>query len=179
MDNLFVRKLRDGDKESWSLLFQSNVDILYKYGICIVQDDEVIKDLIQDVFLSLYENKGRISRIENMQRYLLSALKYKILDYIKAQRIRKNAAHNYLSELIPDFLCPLEVSENMVLEELLIEKMLGSLTERQQEFIILRFYKGLSHETISCLCGLKKQTVSNAIHKALKTLNKRFKGLKS
>ena len=56
--NIDWRKIKSGDEQEWSLLFSEHVDFLYSYGMKINRDSCVVKDVIQEVFISLYERTG-------------------------------------------------------------------------------------------------------------------------
>lgn len=175
MTNTFKAKLKSGDKASWSHLFGMYIDVLYKYGSHLIQEEDALKDCIQDVFLSLYERKDTIDVIGNMRAYLLKALRNNIINYQKfksRQAEQRTNWHDYGREISQ---YPFEEAEAKISEKRAVKFMLYTLTKRDRELLILRFYKGFDHERISIICGIKKQTVSNAIHKALKTLNLRFK----
>lgn len=56
--NIDWRKIKSGDEQEWSLLFSEHVDFLYSYGMKINRDSCVVKDVIQEVFISLYEKRN-------------------------------------------------------------------------------------------------------------------------
>lgn len=178
MADLFLKKLKCGDKASWAHFFCHYVDYLYKHGLCLTPEEDALKDCIQDVLLSLYERRESIDAIENMRAYLLKALKNKIISYQKSMSnlmVPIDENRIYATEVMTS---QLEISEEKTVVKKNVSDMLRTLTKRERELLELRFYKGLSNEAISILCGIKKQTVSNAIHKALKTLKSRFKSFK-
>ena len=53
-------KIKSGDEQEWSLLFSEHVDFLYSYGMKINRDSCVVKDVIQEVFISLYEKRNSL-----------------------------------------------------------------------------------------------------------------------
>ena len=48
------RQFVSGDNESYSWIYTTYVQILYRYGLRFTSDPEIIKDCIQEVFTSLY-----------------------------------------------------------------------------------------------------------------------------
>ena len=77
------RKIKSGDEQEWSLLFSEHVDFLYSYGMKINRDSCVVKDVIQEVFISLYEKRNSLDDLMNVRAYLCRAVRYKLLDQLK------------------------------------------------------------------------------------------------
>lgn len=81
--NIDWRKIKSGDEQEWSLLFSEHVDFLYSYGMKINRDSCVVKDVIQEVFISLYEKRNSLDDLMNVRAYLCRAVRYKLLDQLK------------------------------------------------------------------------------------------------
>lgn len=56
------RQFVSGDNDSYCWIYNTYVQILYRYGLRFTSDSEIIKDCIQEVFTSLYKT-GTVSSL--------------------------------------------------------------------------------------------------------------------
>jgi len=177
MEDLWVL-FRTGNQSAFEKIIKSHYQILLNYGTRICKDDELIKDTLQDLFFSLWQNRLGISDTMSVKNYLLKSLRRKLL-----REIHKNKQTTHLRELHFDagFNMVLPVDHNVILQEKLTElsfkvrEVLEKLSPRQQEVIYLRFYMDANLDEIAEIMELSLQSVYNLLHEALK----RFKGLSS
>ena len=62
------RQFVSGDNESYSWIYTTYVQILYRYGLRFTSDPEIIKDCIQEVFTSLYKNRNTLFMTGNYRK---------------------------------------------------------------------------------------------------------------
>lgn len=158
---------RQGDNNAFSLLFESYLDTLYRYGMKFIHDEDFVKDCVQDLFIKLYNNRSSLSSTTNPKFYLLYSLKNMIID-----ALAKNKRIIYTSPENLPFIASLyyDTEENNSYEEEIkekFEKVLGMLNARQKEAIYLKFQMGLSYEEISQLLQINYQSARNLIHRSI------------
>ena len=81
--HLTIKSNKNEENNYISLFFKSYVNDLYALGLTYTTDKELIKDVIQDLFLDLLENESRISKIENIKMYLFVSFKNNLFSAIK------------------------------------------------------------------------------------------------
>ncbi|GAB6007563.1 RNA polymerase sigma factor [Dysgonomonas reticulitermitis] len=161
-------KFREGDEISFSILFETFLDPLYRYGMKFVADESLVKDCIQDLFVKLHNNRASISPTTNPKFYLLFSLKNMILD-----SIARNKRLTYVSPEDLPFIATYQYSndqEETENEEEIKEKferVMSLLNPRQKEAIYLRYQMGLSYEEISELLQINYQSARNLIHRSI------------
>ncbi len=134
------------------------------------------EDLINQLFLELWEKQTDLSNIKQPKSFLLTALKRRIIDQ---HRKKKNALFIVTDEAEP---ADAEPGKHSLLEELEDQQQLikelgrtyATLPKRLQEVIYLKFYKGLSTYDIAASFGISNRTVYNSLFEALKLLRSRF-----
>jgi RNA polymerase sigma-70 factor (ECF subfamily) len=134
------------------------------------------EDLINQLFLELWEKQTDLSNIEQPKSFLLTALKRRIIDQ---HRKKKNSLFIVTDKAEP---ADSEQGKQSLLEELEDQqqsiKELGrtyaSLPKRLQEIVYLKFYKGLPTNTIAESLGISNRTVYNSLFEAIKLLRSRF-----
>jgi RNA polymerase sigma factor (sigma-70 family) len=164
-------KFRAGDTQSFEKLAKENYRPLFNYGLRLSQDEDLIHDCIQELFLDLWEKRHRLSDAEHVRTYLLRALRNKVIkESIKLQKFREPEELGF--GLLAEPTIESKLIENEVeLERVqLFNALIGQLTKRQQEIIYLRFYQNMEYEEICSVMDLNKQSVANLLHRAIKEM---------
>lgn len=166
-------KFREGDETSFSILFETFLDPLYRYGIKFVSDESLVKDCIQDLFVKLHNNRASLSPTSNPKFYLLFSLKNMILDAIAKNRRVTYVLPEELP-LIANYRYDDDLDESEYNEDIKekFDKVMNMLNPRQKEAIYLRFQLGLSYEEISELLQINHQSARNLIHRSISYIRK-------
>ncbi|GAA4234329.1 sigma-70 family RNA polymerase sigma factor [Postechiella marina] len=164
----------NGDKDAFGVIYNSNVDALYAYGMKLNADSNFIKDCIQDVFLDIYSNRKKLSKPSNIKFYLFKALKHTIF-----RQLKKNRKHTDFPEFDKlSFVTEYNIESKTIGEEIegyqkeLVSKILQELSPKQQEILYLRFTKGFNYIEISQLIDIDHNSVRKQVYRAIKKLRK-------
>ena len=163
-----------GDDDAFSILYQKLVRDLFSFGTTFTADRELVKDCIQDTFLRLYENRKKLSSIDEIKIYLLTSLKNSLIDAFRKQ----NIYHEFIDSYDVEETTHESQEEKMITQEYeatlqnLTEKYKSALTKRQQEFIHYRFVEELKYEEISKLLNINCQSVANSLQRSFKKIRK-------
>lgn len=174
-DLLLWNEFRNGNAEAFSGLMRAHYQDLYNYGTRFTRDEELVKDCIQDLFLTLWMNRLSISETSFVKYYLLKSLRHNLTRAISRSRYFNHPGEGHFENLF-NGTQPLEA--DLIREEHLAElakkmrKVLAALTRRQQEVIYLRFYMDADVEEIAEIMGLNRQSVYNLLHDALRKLRR-------
>jgi RNA polymerase sigma-70 factor (ECF subfamily) len=111
---------------------------------CCNYDNEMAKDILQEVYLKIYDDRASFKGKSQLKTWLFSVIKYTSIDFMRKEP--KNTEK--LSEThfqIPD-------SEKQGNEkEIVFKRILGSLSTQQREVLTLAFYHDLTLEEIAPL----------------------------
>jgi len=173
-ENLLLwNKFRNGDEAAFAELMRIHYQDLFNYGSRIAKDEELAKDCIQDLFLTLWEKRLTISETSFVKYYLLKSLRRKIL---KAVGKRKYPGTKKGAGLKMIFNTEDIIENDTIRQENLsdltykMRKVLANLSVRQQEVIYFRFYMDADIEEIAEIMDLNRQSVYNLLHSSLKKL---------
>ena len=78
-DKELWKLLRNGDREALSLLYVRHITNLLNYGRYVVDDTDLIKDTLQEVFIEFWEKRNSLSEVSQIKPYLLKTLRNKLL----------------------------------------------------------------------------------------------------
>ena len=163
----------NGDSTSFDSLMKKYYNDLFYYGQKFSSDIELVKDCIQDVFLTLWKNRRNISHTQFVKFYLLRSVRRQIAVCTEGER--KIFTKHRLEFKDGTFTVNNKEVDLIKKEDLLrkvsqVEALLNELPKRQQEIIFLRFYMDADATQISEILQIKKQSVYNLLNEALKRL---------
>lgn len=172
-DTQWLQQLQQNDPEGLALLMGKYYRDLFHYASKFTRDEELARDCIQEVFISLWERRRTASAILSPRHYLLRAVKNKVL-----KALYKKGQHGYPFDLPDeyDFFQEFNIEQIMIEKQLSEEKAkklgqaLSSLSKRQHEVIYLKFYQHLDHGQIAEQMDISRQSVYNLLHESLQKL---------
>lgn len=165
----------EGDNEAYSWLYSNYVQLLYKYGLQITPNKEVIKDCIQDVFVRIYKNREKLSIPKNVKIYLMISLKNSIYNALSKERSEETYAFSFYSmeeQYIVENSFFHEEEQREKLNE--IKRILRVLTPRQREIIYYRFIEEMEYDEICQIMSLNYQSAYNLLQRSLQKVRDTF-----
>jgi len=167
-DSGLWKSFLSGDANSFKLIYERSVQDLFAYGKSFCQDQEIVKDSIQDLFVEIYSTRTRLSPTDKILPYLMVVLKRIII-----RKLRKTEANKNLDfERLPFILEIGEEEKDSGKEDNLeiLKNALDELSPRQREAIHLKYVAGLSYTELSKVMNLNYQTSRNLISRAIQKL---------
>jgi RNA polymerase sigma factor (sigma-70 family) len=168
-----LQRLLQNDEEALALLMKMYYDDLYNYAARFTKDDGLIKDCIQEVFISLWQRRETVSAILSPKYYFLRAIKNKVLKSLH-KNIRQLTSGHLQEEydFFHEFSIERVIIEKQISEEKAekLKKTLSLLSKRQIEIIYLKYYQYLDHGQIAELMNISRQSVYNLLHEAIHKL---------
>ena len=80
----FVKCLERGEREAFQRLFEMYHKALCFFATRIVRDSLEAEDIVQDVFLKIWENAERLELTSSIQHYLFASVRNGCLNYLKS-----------------------------------------------------------------------------------------------
>ncbi|WP_104385421.1 RNA polymerase sigma-70 factor [Sphingobacterium sp. HMA12] len=163
------------DEQAFGLLYERYFPLLFIYANKIISDEEVVKDILQDVFVSLW-SKTRLEINTSFSSYIYAAVRFQLFDYIDKQKVRQGYADS-----LQHFLDRGEyATDNYLLEKELqqqIEKEIMNLPPKMREIFILSRQEEKSYEEIARQSNVSLNTVRKQVSNALKIMRSKFTSL--
>lgn len=161
--------LKAGDKVAYTEIYNRYFSLLYLHALKRLRDEEAARDLIQDLFATLWLKRDVLTTKTNLSNYLYTAVRNGVFNFIAHQKV----ASRYISEL-PDKVEPSEcITDHLARERqlaALIEKEIAELPEKMREIFLLSRVEGLSHKEIAARLGISELTVKTQVKNALRIL---------
>ena len=169
-DILLWSRLKQGDKNAFSILYERHVSCLYNYSSKICKDRDLVEDCIQDVFIALWKYHKNLSPTTSVKYYLYRALRSRLFKsagtsgWALQDGVNWNEVEN-LVDLSPEE--ELMATESVDERTRKLRKYLHNLSPRQYEAIVLRFYDEFTYEEIASIMEVNPQSIRNLIHRGL------------
>ncbi|MBL7990049.1 MAG: sigma-70 family RNA polymerase sigma factor [Candidatus Kapabacteria bacterium] len=113
---------------------------------CCHYDKELAKDVLQTVYLKIYDGKASFHDQSQLKTWFFSVIKFTSIDFLRRKNVPSVEPLHELHEHIPESE---SVSDPM--RESLFIRLLQSLSAQQREVLTLAFYHDLRLEEISSL----------------------------
>ena len=166
-DQQILEHLAKSDARAFDFIYQKYFQKLYGAAYKRLQNRELTEEVVQELFISLWERRAELTISGTLDGYLFSSIKYLTI----AQFKKNNLFEQYSSTIIPEE-SDLNFTEEMVAFDELNEayqKALQTLPERCRQVFVLK-RTGLSQREISEKLDISEKTVENQMTKALKIL---------
>ena len=159
-----------GVEDLFEQVFKSHFKSLHSYACTIMKDPMPAEEIVQNIFLKLWEKKEEITIKENISVYLYRAVHNESLNYLRHRKVRSAyqsyamRQHKQTEQEKP--------AEKVVMKELekKLEIALQELPEQCRTIFQLSRFEDLKYREIADRLGLSVKTIENQMGKALKLL---------
>lgn len=163
---------RAGSRDAFAQLYNLFAADLYRYGYNLVRNKPLVEDCLHELFLHIYENRGRLGATDNIRFYLFRALRRRLLDTVGRMNMFDSDTY-----LFRDAQFQIQPYERLLIEEQLLDQQkqiliaeLAKLPRRQKEILYLVYMQGLSYQQAAEVMTITLKTVYNTINVALTSL---------
>jgi RNA polymerase sigma factor (sigma-70 family) len=173
-ENLQWKQFVTGDEAAFTEIFKHYSKPLFNYGYKIVQDEELVKECLQELFLYLWKSKSSLSvNVVSVQSYLFLSFKRMLLRKNKQQAKVINLNRKLYESFTVEYSIEQVIAERELVseQEKLLASALQKLSSRQKEAIYLRFYYNMSYEEIGEIMSINYQSLRNLVYKAIKMMH--------
>jgi len=155
----------------FTILFNKYKKRIYSYALKMLNDKMRADDIVQDVFIKLFENLNNIYNKQSVHFWLFKTARNEIMAFFRNTKNKKlfsNAVDledveiETTNSLIDDI-------ENKELNRLILNE-LENINEDFREVFVLKEYSGLSYKEIASLLEIDEELVKSRLYKARQKL---------
>ncbi|MEZ0454713.1 RNA polymerase sigma-70 factor [Sphingobacterium thalpophilum] len=172
-DSELVTLLKRRDRSAFAEIYDRYSMMIYYKINQMLRDENVSKDLVQDLFTSIWEKSELIRDNVGISSYLYVAARNRVLKYIQKGKTRSD----YLAEIGKYSLMVSDETLEKIDEKdlmLLLTAEIAKLPAKMREVFELSRLEDLSHREIAQRLGLSESTVKKQVQNALKILKVRL-----
>lgn len=161
-------KVSEDNEISFAKLYDIYFSKVYSFASCFIRSEESRKEVVSDVFLTLWKNRSKLPEIANFNSYIFIITRNKSVDYINKYKqipaYLSDSSFEIVEDNTPEF--------NLLYKELeaMINNSVKELPERCKLIFILSRDEGFSYKEIAEILSISESTVNGQMVIAIKKL---------
>jgi RNA polymerase sigma-70 factor (ECF subfamily) len=169
-DMRVVARVRAGDQQALSELYDRYSKLVYSVALRILQDTGAAEDLLQDVFLQLWRKPDAFdSSRGSLAAWLAVIARHRAID-----RLRQRRPETDIEDCVIASATDLgnETERSLVIEK--VRVAMNEMSPDQRTAMEMAFFQGLTHTEIAEKTGEPLGTIKTRIRSGLQMLRARF-----
>ena len=163
--------LKKGDESAYSYLYDHYSAAIYGYILQMTSDSELAKDLLQEVFIKVFQKIGQYDEQKgHLYTWLIRVAHNTTIDKIRSTNYKKNQRTIALDA--NNERAGNEATVTTSVDHIGMDKVLVSLDETHKKVIDLAYFHGFTQNEIAEEMGMPIGTVKTQVRKALIQLRK-------
>lgn len=164
-----VRQLKNGEESAYEMLFKEYYQVLVIFANKYLMDIESSKELVQELFVNIYEKRDKIEINSSLKSYLFRSVHNRAINQLSVKKTKnKYAEHVSRTTIIGENSIEKEMNKTEL--EHAVFRAIGELPPKCRDIFKLNRFDGLTNSEIADKLQLSKRTVETQISKALKIL---------
>lgn len=171
-DMRLVARVRAGDQQALSELYDRYSNVVYAVSLRILQDTGAAEDILQDIFLQLWRRPDAFdSSRGSLGAWLAVIARHRSIDRLRQRRPESNIEDCVIASGtdLRD-----ETERSLVIEK--VRLVMNEMSPDQRTAMELAFFQGLTHTEIAEKTGEPLGTIKTRIRSGLQMLRARFAG---
>ena len=159
-EQLILSGVNRKNEKAWKSLYEHYYAALCTYVNRILKGSESTEDLVQEVFIAIWESDKKYNSYHGFRAFLYDAVKNRCLNYLEHQQVMdKYKQYCLLHEVQDDDNDPEQFIEE-------VGKLLDRLPEKRKMVLQLCVIESKSYAEIADLLGISLNTVKDHVKKA-------------
>lgn len=156
-ENNLVSRIKKSDMLAYNTFFNQYYKSICVYINSYILDFETSRDLAQDIFYKLWNNREHFPEVDKYEAYLFKIAKNKALDYLKSKKVQSK----YADFILKHHNESVSEADALEVEEIkqIMKSELGQLSDITQKIYELKSKKSLTSKNISETLSIPKKTI--------------------
>lgn len=169
-----LKSLSEGDERAIEAIYQLYWEPLFIKSFSILRDKEICEDIIQEIFIKLWDFRERLEIKVSLKAYLFASCRYSIYRQIRSGTVRED-----IFDEIHERLHTSSSHADLEYKEILaqVNHIINQLPPKCQQVYKLSREENLSHKEIAQQLNISTKTVENHITRALHELRSSLRGI--
>jgi RNA polymerase sigma-70 factor (ECF subfamily) len=154
-----------GNRPAFTQLYTTYLKDLYRYIFLFTKSKEESEEILQDIFIKIWENREKLPEIDSFKNYLFRFAKNKLLDKIRHLQIR--------SRVLSEIKRTKNISETTTSDQCayreyykVVQQAMEKLPPKRKLIFRLNIENGLSQDEIASELNISKSVVQKQIGRA-------------
>lgn len=172
-DSELIRLLKDRNHEAFAEIYNRYAVLMFYKVNQMLRDEEPSKDLVQDLFVALWDKPELIQEDNNLAGYLYIGARNRVLKFIQRNKLKNDhiaSLAKYASEISLETIQDIDERELKII----VQREIDNLPAKMKLIFEMSRKDNLSHAEIAGKLGLSDQTVKKQVNNALKILRSKL-----
>jgi len=180
-DQEILSRIKHNDKKSFEYIFHEYFHVLHEYANFYLGNSQLAEDIVQDVFLKIWDSRNRLVIHTSLKGYLFRSIHNNCIQYLRHKVVEQSHQVIHQAKLEEAVLMNrlffetglTRLYENDI--ESLVNKAIDDLPEKTREIYVLSRHKYLKNSAIAKKFNVTEKSIEYHITKALDSLRKYLK----
>jgi len=173
-DNELVEKLQKGDVNAFDQVYWKYAGKLYAFSLRYLKSKEEAEELVQSVFLKVWENQRNLKSESSFKSYLFTIAYNEICNLFRQRSyLRKFMESSLISNREASVEAEEQIDAQFISEHL--DRIIAKLPEKQRIIFKKSRQEGKSSREIATEMGLSSGTVDNYLSESLRFIRNQLK----
>jgi len=175
IESEWIWDTKAGNQKAFEMLFNFYCQRLINFTRRYVVDIQIAENIVQDVFVHLWNHRVNLDPSRLIKSYLFKAVKNEALKEIRHRDVEKRSQQKLIDLIEPDIDPEKELTTNEMNKE--IHQAINELPDKCREIFKMNRFDGLKYAEIAEILNISEKTVETQMGRALKKLRVRLKPL--
>jgi RNA polymerase sigma-70 factor (family 1) len=164
-EKTLLRMTANGNRQAFTQLYAIHLQTLSRYIFLFIKSQEETEEILQEIFIKIWENREKLSEVDSLKNYLFRIAKNKLLDKVRHLQIRKRA---HLEIIRTRNISETTTSDQYAYKEyyLVVQQAIEKLPPRRKLIFRLNIENGLSQDEIATQLHISKSVVQKQMYRA-------------
>lgn len=164
-EKTLLRAVALGDRTAFTELYSAHLNGLYRYVCLFTLSPEEAEEIVQEVFVRIWERRESIPPLASFKAYACQITKNLVVDYWRQQQ--RQAAHQ--KRFQPEPAAPESADTALIYQQdyQLAQRAIAQLPPKRRQIFLLRTQQELSLDEIAQLLSISKPVVKKQLYAAV------------
>ena len=170
-EHTLVRALAEGDRHAFTTLYTRHLDAVTQYIYLFTASREAAEEVVQDVFLKIWEKRTTLAELGSFKAYLFRAAKNQLINHLRREQVRVRVTGELYEAGVGAVNS--EDTQHQVdyrRAQGLLREAVDGLPPRRKQVFLLSTEEGLSLDDIATRLGISKNVVKKQLYEAYGTM---------
>jgi RNA polymerase sigma-70 factor (ECF subfamily) len=164
----WIEKIAKGDSAAFEKLFTLYCQPLINFARRYVKDTHIAENIVQDIFVKIWQNRTQLNPLSDIKIYLYTAVKNRSYKYIRHLDVKRRANANLNLMLLWVKTPEDERNEQEIISA--INKAIEKLPKQARIIFSMNRFDNLTYKEIARIQNISVKTVETHMGRALKSL---------
>jgi RNA polymerase sigma-70 factor (family 1) len=160
-----LQQAADGSREAYAVLYQNYLPKLYKYLYDMLRSKQDTEEILQDIFLKLWEKKEDLADIKTLNGYLFRVARNRLMNHYDHQKVRQKATNYFNAQSEPIGATAADIYTYKEYS-VVMEMALGALPPKRRQVFEMSTQEDLSMDEIAARLNISKSMVKKQLYAA-------------